>query len=282
MSFFEYYESQVDVGILLCQSNLAISKGQSVPTIYYKEGIPEVDNYLNGQNFFDLGLSFHFVSFKNSILFSFTNEDNTEKIGYGINREKISRIECYKDPQISVLDPNLFINALKNDGISGGGFVGTLITKAATKAIGSAVNKSRGVKTKNVIGLKYKLYYFDSNEEEKVIIIEVPQEYHLEALMILSYWKKDIPADAKPVSESGVCYLATVCYNDLNSKEIILFRKYRDEVLKKYFVGRKFIAFYYFIGPSLLQFLAHKEWLNHFIKNNILNKIYKNLSVKYK
>jgi len=68
-------------------------------------------------------------------------------------------------------------------------------------------------------------------------------------------------------SLGGGCYIATVVFNDYNSYEVLLLRRFRDLYLKKYFLGRIFINLYYKISVYCLKFLKYK----------ILNKIIKKL-----
>lgn len=62
------------------------------------------------------------------------------------------------------------------------------------------------------------------------------------------------------------CYLATHIYKDINHPKVEIYRKYRDNVLVKYFLGRIFIKFYYKFSPSLVIKLKTKTVLNNAIK----------------
>lgn len=84
-----------------------------------------------------------------------------------------------------------------------------------------------------------------------------------------------------PASDKKGCYIATVCYGDFNSTEVVLFRKYRDEVLYKKFFGRIFIRIYYFLSPTIANYLKDKRILNSIIRLHFLDKIYQKLTKRY-
>jgi hypothetical protein len=84
-----------------------------------------------------------------------------------------------------------------------------------------------------------------------------------------------------PASDKKGCYIATVCYGDYDSNEVKVFRKYRDEVLSKNIFGRIFIQIYYFLSPSVANYLKERLYLNSKIKLHILDKIYKKMAKRY-
>jgi hypothetical protein len=69
------------------------------------------------------------------------------------------------------------------------------------------------------------------------------------------------------------CYIATVCYGDMNSTEVREFREFRDKFLYNNLLGRIFIRFYYFLSPELSVFISKRGKLNKFIRLYILNKL---------
>jgi len=74
-------------------------------------------------------------------------------------------------------------------------------------------------------------------------------------------------------SNKGACYIATACYGDYNANEVLILRKYRDDVLSQKILGRIFIQTYYFFSPRLANWLGRKRKLNSFVRKYILNKI---------
>lgn len=77
-----------------------------------------------------------------------------------------------------------------------------------------------------------------------------------------------------PANDKKGCYIATVCYGDVDSVEVVMFRKYRDDVLIRSILGRIFIKIYYCLSPSIANFLNGKRSLNIIIRKHILDKIF--------
>jgi len=66
------------------------------------------------------------------------------------------------------------------------------------------------------------------------------------------------------------CFIATACFGDYNSSEVIILRKYRDEVLSKYLVGRYFISFYYRISPEIADLISHSQIAKKIVRKYLL------------
>lgn len=79
---------------------------------------------------------------------------------------------------------------------------------------------------------------------------------------------------------SGNCYIATVCYEDINAPEVQKLRLYRDEVLSTSKGGLEFINFYYTYSPKVAEWMKDKRILNKIIKTLILNPIVKVINLK--
>ena len=71
------------------------------------------------------------------------------------------------------------------------------------------------------------------------------------------------------------CYIATACYGDCNSVEIISFKRFRNKKLVKTFFGRKFIQLYYKLSPNFAYWMKDKKQVNKFVKVCFLNNIYR-------
>lgn len=69
------------------------------------------------------------------------------------------------------------------------------------------------------------------------------------------------------------CFIATACYGDYNSNEVLLLRNYRDNVLMQNSFGRLFVKFYYFVSPTLANAIAKSDKTKSFIRNYILKYI---------
>ena len=66
-------------------------------------------------------------------------------------------------------------------------------------------------------------------------------------------------------SQEG-CYIATAVYGGYDEPQVLILRKYRDEVLKQTFFGRLFIKVYYAVSPRLVQILKPYTWINEKIR----------------
>lgn len=52
-------------------------------------------------------------------------------------------------------------------------------------------------------------------------------------------------------TKEGVCFIATSAYGDCAAPEVMTLRRYRDEVLHRFAIGRIFIKAYYRISPPI-------------------------------
>jgi tetratricopeptide (TPR) repeat protein len=76
----------------------------------------------------------------------------------------------------------------------------------------------------------------------------------------------------------GGCYIATMVYGSYDAPEVMIFRRFRDEVLKKSVVGRIFIRVYYATSPSFVKIFKNSKVVNNMIKavlDKVLEKIEK-------
>jgi hypothetical protein len=80
-----------------------------------------------------------------------------------------------------------------------------------------------------------------------------------------------------PANDKKGCYIATVCYEDYQAKEVITFRNYRDNKLSKSFYGRFLVYMYYLFSPRIAIWLSKQPKINRWVKEQILNRIYKKI-----
>jgi hypothetical protein len=79
--------------------------------------------------------------------------------------------------------------------------------------------------------------------------------------------------DKRTGNKAG-CYIATVVYGSYGCDEVYALRKFRDERLSKYLIGRWFIRFYYAVSPYLAKNLCRssiikkviRKWLDWLVK----------------
>jgi TPR repeat protein len=62
------------------------------------------------------------------------------------------------------------------------------------------------------------------------------------------------PADSK--KHRGPCFVVTVCMQDEMDPTVVAFRRFRDEVLEQYRLGRTFSNAYYRHGPALARWVS--------------------------
>lgn len=93
-------------------------------------------------------------------------------------------------------------------------------------------------------------------------------------IYLLTYYKKELkdPQNNFPGSSSGGCYIATAVYGDYDSPEVMVLRRFRDEVLSKNIMGNVFIKVYYTLSPPIAKHLKNTKIINLLVKS-ILNKI---------
>ena len=74
------------------------------------------------------------------------------------------------------------------------------------------------------------------------------------------------------------CYIATAVYGYYDAPEVLILRKYRDEVLQQTILGRAFIKTYYFLSPPIANWLKDAKRINTIVKNLLdiwVNKLIK-------
>lgn len=87
------------------------------------------------------------------------------------------------------------------------------------------------------------------------------------------YYVDNLTAASGVTAKKEGCFIATACYGDYNSNEVLLLRKYRDNVLMPNTFGRLFIRFYYFISPTLANAIAKSDTAKTLIRNHFLKHI---------
>ena len=65
------------------------------------------------------------------------------------------------------------------------------------------------------------------------------------------------------------CYIATMAYGSYDAPEVRVLRRFRDEVLKKTFIGRVCIANYYAFSPLLVKFVKKTGFAEKFIRRRL-------------
>ena len=63
------------------------------------------------------------------------------------------------------------------------------------------------------------------------------------------------------------CYIATCVYGSYNCPEVWVLRRFRDNYLDNFFIGRIFIKLYYMASPNLVKLFGNCEWFKKGWKN---------------
>ncbi len=70
-------------------------------------------------------------------------------------------------------------------------------------------------------------------------------------------------------SGSSGCYIATMAYGDYDHPQVMILRQFRDEILDKSVVGKRFIKTYYHYSPKLVEQLKDKRRINSIIRKTL-------------
>jgi hypothetical protein len=68
---------------------------------------------------------------------------------------------------------------------------------------------------------------------------------------------------------SSSCFIATACFGDPNNETVLLYRSFRERVLKKTKFGRQLVLLYYKISPSVADYIKEKAWLKKMIADSL-------------
>lgn len=71
---------------------------------------------------------------------------------------------------------------------------------------------------------------------------------------------------AKEEDKKGGCFIATACLGSDSTDEVITLSEFRDNVLQRYSLGRKFIKIYYHISPPIAKVIAESSVLKKLLR----------------
>ena len=117
-------------------------------------------------------------------------------------------------------------------------------------------------RTKTVIFSEYPCYKIQLNLSSIKVIVEKPL-----SIKLLDESYKD-----KKYENPGFCFIATAAFGNQDITEVIQLRKFRDEVLRHFFIGRCFIFLYGILSPPIALIIKNSNWLRK-ITRNFLRKV---------
>jgi hypothetical protein len=90
-------------------------------------------------------------------------------------------------------------------------------------------------------------------------------------LYILCFWVID--------AAFASCYIATMVYGSYDAPEVLVLRRFRDDKLAPYLLGRLCIKLYYSFSPGFVYVFKNNKSVNKFIKL-MLDKLVRKLREK--
>lgn len=239
--------------------------------IYYKVGLPEIENVFRPSNYIDKGYVCTLIAHRDAISIIFLKYKNAEPVDIGIAYIERSNILNYEEnpaSDLKVVKKEENKHSRKNFGRKAFAVTSVLISAVADQFV--------SVNTHQVNGIQYKLYYQSKFGEKEHLTLYASDEHKNNVTLFLNtYFKRELPEEAKkPVEqEKSNCFIATACYRDMFSEEVIFFRWYRDNKLNKNIIGKLLVKTYYKISPSFYNLLFSKPNLSNKVKY-VLDKIY--------
>lgn len=71
---------------------------------------------------------------------------------------------------------------------------------------------------------------------------------------------------SSPQPDGGGCYIATAVYGSYDAPDVLVLRSFRDQVLRKHWLGRCFIKAYYFLSPPIAERLKDARRINGLVR----------------
>lgn len=242
--------------------------------INYLSGIDKFDKFLDGRKFSETKYQFAISNYENFISFQLYLEKTLVCI-FNLAKSDVKDILLFKGQKIEI--DTLGNKEEKLGALAGlGGIVGG-IASIATDGLSSILKKDKlYVKSEEFLnGSVYELIISDT-KESKIILTTLDKNFleNVDAFFSKAFsFNFSGKLEEKKV-ENKNCYIATLCYNDIDAIQVIMFRNYRDNVLGKSIFGKLVIKIYYLLAPMLVKMLYNKTKINFFIRVKILDKIF--------
>jgi len=89
---------------------------------------------------------------------------------------------------------------------------------------------------------------------------ELHSMYMVRGSNVLNGRKLDTPP------QQGACYIATAVYGSYDAPEVLILRRFRDDILVKTRPGRLFIRGYYALSPRAVRAFGHIQWIRQSVR----------------
>lgn len=239
------------------------------PLPYYLRGVSEIDSFFNNEKYYKQGYFSMLYTSENSFCILFGKISDGQTIGgLHIFREDIIEYKTEQAQQLEFVKHSRFKSATKF-AMRGAGLSGL---------VGRDLIKKMNISTEVASGWIMNLSYYDQNSQIATMEIYVQEKYFQDTSVFLNtYYKKELPKEAlKSKMGNSNCFIATATYQDIFSPEVVLFRKFRDDILLKNWFGTFFVQCYYKTSPKISRYLFRKKTLNT-ISKYVLDILYKTI-----
>lgn len=92
---------------------------------------------------------------------------------------------------------------------------------------------------------------------------------------VVSQFPKEVEKIKNQKDKKGGCFIATAVYNSYEAPEVLILRKFRDDILLSSKIGQFFVKFYYSFSPPIAKLLSNKSLLKVIVKKYILTPFVK-------
>ena len=83
----------------------------------------------------------------------------------------------------------------------------------------------------------------------------------------------DQEATLHAMTKKSGCYIATACYGNFDHPDVVLFRRYRDQIMLPTTSGRLFVSIYYKLSPPIASRIGKVKWLSSAIRKWFLEPL---------
>jgi ribosomal protein L7/L12 len=91
--------------------------------------------------------------------------------------------------------------------------------------------------------------------------------------------RRSVTREDDPSLKVSRCYIATAVYGSYDAPEVLVLRRFRDDVLSRSWLGRAFIRTYYTVSPPIARRLENASLVNRLVRR-ILDRLLKSFVVR--